>query len=373
MAYFRGLPFRFRTVWLIAFGLATVFLLQAWLQNRLYIGEENERPEFDLWREVPVPFLNFLFWSLLLPLVYRVLVRWPLTTRRLARNLLALAGFGVLIGAVHELTTSVIYYSILWKRGIFLLEPKYFEAARGAFPLALVWRFMEYWVLIVILAAVIQYQTVRAKQTELAQLAAELQGAQLNALRKQLQPHFLFNTLNTVSALMDTDVSGARTVLSRLGQLLRVTLDNTKRERTTLGKEIDYIGNYLGIESVRFQDRLQVRYVVPEDLHNSLVPSLILQPLVENSVKHGPDSMSGAVEIAIEAERVDEWLTLRVKDNGKGCQGVQGAMETGGIGLRNVRDRLQLLYGESGTMEVASPGGKGFHVTIIIPYEPAGH
>ena len=373
MAYFRGLPFRFRTAWLIAFGLATLFLLQAWLKSNLIIEDPEKSEPFSWWREAPVPYLNYLFWALLLPLVYRALLAWPLTARPMWRHIAILSLIGLLLGTLHEVTTSMMYYSILWTQDIFFFNQEYMMWALKALPPALVGRFMEFWVLIGVLGAVVQYQAVLAKQTELAQLAAELQGAQLNALRKQLQPHFLFNTLNTVSALMDTDVNGARKVLSRLGQLLRVTLDNTKRERTTLGKEIDYIGNYLGIESVRFQDRLQVRYAVPEDLRNALVPSLILQPLVENSVKHGPDSMSGTVEIAIEAERVDEWLTLRVKDNGKGCQGVHGAMETGGIGLRNVRDRLQLLYAESGTIEVSSPGGKGFHVTIIIPYEPAGH
>lgn len=373
MAYFKRLPFRYRTVLMIAFGLATLFLLQAWLKNNLDLGDDMEKKAFSWWREAPVPYLNYLFWALLLPLVYRVLERWPPTARPMWRQLGMLALLGLLIGTLHEVSTSLLYYAILWTQDIFVFNSEYMMWALKALPPALVGRFMEFWVLIGVLAAVVHYQAVRAKQIELAHLAAELQGAQLNALRKQLQPHFLFNTLNTVSALMDTDVNGARKVLSRLGQLLRVTLDTTKRERVTLGKEIDYIGNYLGIESVRFQDRLQVKYTVPEELHNALVPSMLLQPLVENSVKHGPNSMSGAVEIAIEAERSDEWLTLKVKDNGKGCEGVQHPMETNGIGLRNVRDRLRLIYGASATMKVGSPNGHGFHVTITLPYEPNGN
>ncbi len=373
MSYFKRLPFRYRTVLMIAFGLATLFLLQAWLKNNLDMGDSMQSREFSWWREAPVPYLNYLFWALLLPLVYRVLERWPPTARPMWKHLGMLTLFGLLIGTMHEVSTSLIYYAILWTQDIFQFNSEYMSWAVEAVPPALVGRFMEFWVLIGVLAAVVHYQAVRTKQTELVQLTAELQSAHLNALRKQLQPHFLFNTLNTVSALMDTDVNGARKVLSRLGQLLRVTLDTTKRERITLGKELDYIGNYLGIESVRFQDRLQVHYKVPENLHNALVPSMFLQPLVENSVKHGPNKTSGAVEISIEAERSDEWLTLKVKDNGKGCEGVQGAMETNGIGLRNVRDRLELIYGGSATMKVESPGGHGFQVTMTLPYEPNGN
>lgn len=373
MSYFKRLPFRYRTVLIIAFGLATLFLLQAWLKNNLDMGDDMQSKGFSWWREAPVPYLNYLFWALLLPLVYRVLERWPPTARPMWKHLGMLTLFGLLIGTMHEVSTSLIYYAILWTQDIFQFNSEYMSWAIEAVPPALVGRFMEFWVLIGVLAAVVHYQAVRTKQTELVQLTAELQSAHLNALRKQLQPHFLFNTLNTVSALMDTDVNAARKVLSRLGQLLRVTLDTTKRERITLGKELDYIGNYLGIESVRFQDRLQVHYKVPEDLHNALVPSMMLQPLVENSVKHGPNKTSGAVEISIEAERSDEWLTLKVKDNGKGCEGVQQAMETNGIGLRNVRDRLELIYGGSATMKVDSPGGQGFQVTMTLPYEPNGN
>ncbi|MCC7501374.1 MAG: histidine kinase, partial [Flavobacteriales bacterium] len=183
------------------------------------------------------------------------------------------------------------------------------------------------------------------------------------------QPHFLFNTLNTVSALMDEDINGARKVLSRLGGLLRVTLDSTQRDKVRLDREIDYIGNYLGIESVRYQDRLKVTYDIPGSLSGAIVPSMVLQPLVENSIKHGPDSTNEAVLITVQARERDERLELKVSDNGKGCSDVNSAMITGGIGLRNVRDRLQLLYGDNARFELASPHGRGFNVTLSFPLE----
>jgi len=219
------------------------------------------------------------------------------------------------------------------------------------------------------LVAVDNARAMREKQTQLLKLKNELQISQLNALKKQLQPHFLFNTLNTVSALMDEDINGARKVLSRLGGLLRVTLDSTQRDKVRLDREIDYIGNYLGIESVRYQDRLKVTYEIPGNLSGALVPSMVLQPLVENSIKHGPDATNEAVLITVQARERDERLELQVSDNGKGCSDVSSAMNNGGIGLRNVRDRLQLLYGDDARFELSSPHGRGFIVTLSFPLE----
>jgi sensor histidine kinase YesM len=222
----------------------------------------------------------------------------------------------------------------------------------------------------VIFIAADNAREMREKQTQLLKLKNELHISQLNALKKQLQPHFLFNTLNTVSALMDEDVNGARKVLSRLGQLLRVTLDKERRDKVPLTQEIDHIANYLGIESERFRDRLRVTYDVPADCGQALVPSMVLQPLVENAIKHGPDSTSDGVAISVTAARDGDQLTIAVTDNGKGCDDVDAALGTGGIGLRNVHDRLTLLYNGSSSFNIASIHGEGFQVKLSIPYEP---
>jgi LytS/YehU family sensor histidine kinase len=228
---------------------------------------------------------------------------------------------------------------------------------------------MEYWILVVVLVAVDNAREMRERQTQLLRLKNELQVSQLNALKKQLQPHFLFNTLNTVSALMDEDISGARKVLSRLGGLLRVTLNNTQRDKVRLDRELDYIGNYLGIESVRYRDRLKVTYDIPGELSAAVVPSMVLQPLVENAIKHGPDATNDQVGITVTASRRDERLELMVSDNGKGCADVINAMNNGGIGLRNVHDRMRLLYGDDARFELTSPHGRGFNVTLSFPLE----
>lgn len=367
MNYFKHTPITYRVILVTALVMATLFLLQAYMHHYVY-AEIKGMGEFRWLREAPVPYLNFLFWALLLPLANMSLERWPLTADPVWRSLLILSAVGLGVGTLHEVTTSAIYYTILWTQGDFKFEADYLNWALHALPPAILSRFLEFWVLIGVLTAVMHYKQMREKQQQLAHLKNELQSAQLNALKKQLQPHFLFNTLNTVSALMDEDVSGARKVLSRLGQLLRITLDKEQRDRVTLAREIDYIRNYLDIESMRFRDRLRVRYDVPTELADALVPNMLLQPLVENAVKHGPDSSSAQVEVTVRAERRNGSLVLHVLDNGKGCADVATAMDHGGIGLRNVHDRLALLHGDQARMELSSPDGRGFHVTLSLPF-----
>ncbi len=369
MAYFSRVPIRYRTVIITAVVLATLFLAQAYMHHYVY-QDLKEMGEFSWWREAPVPYLNFLFWALLCPLVYSIYTRWPFSARPVWRVLLIHVGFGFLIAFFHELTTSSIYYTILQSIGDFdFADPKYRSWAYHALVPAVFTRTMEYWVLMGVLVALDGVRLHRAEHEQLLRLRNELHVTQLNALKKQLQPHFLFNTLNTVSALMDEHPSDARKVLSRLGQLLRVTLDKTKRDKVSLEHELDHIRNYLDIESVRFRDRLQVTYDVPTDLLQASVPSMVLQPLVENSIKHGADPTAESVEIVVRGERRDGRLVLEVQDNGKGCRDVNGAMINGGIGLRNVSERMRLLYGEAGSLTITSPEGKGFTAIVMMPLE----
>lgn len=370
MNYFQRTPIGYRYILVTAVVLATLFLFQAYMHHYVYAGVK-EMNDFNWLREAPVPYLNFLFWALLCPLVYSILQRWPLSARPMWKGISAHLVAGLLVGALHEVATSSVYYTILYQTGDFQWNAEYRAYALKVLPPAILQRFMEYWTLLVVLMAADYAKGIREKQTQLLKLKSELHISQLNALKKQLQPHFLFNTLNTVSALMDEDVNGARKVLSRLGGLLRVTLDKERRDKVELAQEVDHIGNYLGIESVRFRDRLQVRYDVPASLAGALVPSMVLQPLVENAIKHGPDAVVERVDITVSAVRSNGSLVLRVADNGRGCNDTEGAMEKGGIGLRNVRDRLKLLYGDDARMELDSPHGRGFSVILSFPYETA--
>ncbi len=210
------------------------------------------------------------------------------------------------------------------------------------------------------------------QQREAAQLSEQLAKAQLSALRQQVEPHFLFNTMNTIAGLVRGGKNDAAVdMIVGLSDLLRRTLKTTDAQQVALGEELDVVNVYLDIEKARFAERLQVKVDVPEELRRARVPSLILQPIVENAVKHGIAArvQGGVIEIA--ASRVNGTLTVRVRNDGPGFP-VGWEAKRGGIGLENVRERLVSLYGEAGELRVGNSGRSGAVVTIAVPWEEVG-
>ncbi len=178
----------------------------------------------------------------------------------------------------------------------------------------------------------------------------QLAEARLSALNAQLNPHFLFNTLNAVSSLVERDPRGVRRMIARLSELLRYTLNGGSDNEVLLGQEIAFVERYLEIMQIRFQDRLEVDVQLGDDAGNALVPSLILQPLVENAVKHGVEKISGTGKIRIEARREDDRLVLSVSDNGPGPQ------------------RLEQLYGAAQSLVLVEAPDGGTVAQIVIPF-----
>ena len=365
-SYFGNSPVPMRTVFFSAGLLSVLFVFTSFI-GRTHLGMEPHL--FDWWMQAPIPFLNFYTWALVLPLVHAWSQRWPLKGRPLWKPILLHILFGLLLCTLHEAFSNTLYLLVLNYSGRMPWQPEMLNNVLLSLPGGVVQRFMEYGLLLVLLMYMETHRQMQAERTRVLQLQNELQTTQLLALKKQLQPHFLYNTLNTVSALMDVDTMSARKVLSKLGQLLRITLDEERKERVTLIHEIDHVGHYLGIEAIRFKDRLQVRYDIPSACQNALVPGMVLQPLVENSIKHGLDATSAEVCITIEAQRKENDLVLTISDNGRGCSDVNRAMAAGGIGLGNVRERLSLLHGPNGRLQITSENGDGFHVKISIPFE----
>jgi two-component system, LytTR family, sensor kinase len=203
------------------------------------------------------------------------------------------------------------------------------------------------------------------RQREAERLRAELAVAQLGALRAQLQPHFLFNTLNAITALVrDRDTQGALDTLAKLSDLLRSVLAPDAADEVSLGDELAFVERYLGIMEVRFSDRLRVTWDVPDELRVAQVPALVLQPLVENAIRHGIARSTAAGRIEIAARRRDDRLVLTVRDDGPGPSDTVSA---GGVGLRNTRARLEHLYGEAGVTLTANGAG-GALATVTMPY-----
>jgi LytS/YehU family sensor histidine kinase len=206
--------------------------------------------------------------------------------------------------------------------------------------------------------------------SEAARESEELQGrldqARLQALRLQLQPHFLFNTLNTITALVHRDPPSAERMVTGLSELLRVSLGNAGEQEVRLDRELEVLRHYLDIQLVRFSDRLSVRFDIDPGAREAMVPSLLLQPLVENAIKHGISPRVAAGHLHISVRRHNETLSLEVGDDGVGTRGAQALAE--GVGLGNARARLASLYGEQHRMEAGPRPEGGFNVKIEIPF-----
>lgn len=202
---------------------------------------------------------------------------------------------------------------------------------------------------------------------ETAQLQAQLTEARLSALNAQLNPHFLFNTLNAVSSLVERDPRGVRRMIARLSELLRYTLEGGTDHEVTLSQEISFLERYLEIMQVRFQDKLEIDMQIDDEAANAVVPSLILQPLVENAVKHGVDKISMPGKIGIRARREGDRLVLTVTDNGPGPAKI-AKLDDAGVGLANTRQRLEQLYGSEQSLTLAEGADGGTVARIAIPF-----
>ena len=208
-------------------------------------------------------------------------------------------------------------------------------------------------------------------QSETAQLQTQLAEARLTALNAQLNPHFLFNTLNAVSSLVERDPRGVRRMIARLSELLRYTLNGGNEHEVLLAQEIAFLERYLEIMQIRFQGRLEIDVQLGDEAREALVPSLILQPLVENAVKHGVDKTSGTGKIRIHARREVDRLVMTVSDNGPGPSKVEtvgkGEWE-GGVGLDNIRQRLEQLYGSAQSLTLSESPTGGTVAEIVMPF-----
>ena len=218
------------------------------------------------------------------------------------------------------------------------------------------------------------YQRYREGRLRTLQLEAQLSHAQLQALKMQLHPHFLFNTLHAISALLNKDVEAARKMITRLGDFLRLTLENSGSQEVTLQQEMEFLRCYLEIERIRFQNRLVTRMDISAQSLQAKVPNLILQPIVENAIRHGiaPRSTTGLLEI--EAKRLNGTLRIQVRDNGPGLpeHRTSDKLIKKGLGLANTETRLERLYGADHLFDLSNDPAGGLIVTLEIPFHTDG-
>ena len=220
--------------------------------------------------------------------------------------------------------------------------------------------------IVLIAHAVSYYRRFRERELRATQLEGQLAKAHLQTLKSQLQPHFLFNTMHSISALMLTDVNAADRMMSRLSDLLRMSLETAGTQITTLNRELEFVHCYLDIEKVRFEERMHVIFDIAPETLDAQVPHLLLQPLVDNAVKHGISKVPGGGEIRISVHAQNGELQLKIEDNGPGLRSLS-TIPANGFGLRITRERLESLYGQNQSLEIVSPPDGGVTVRVCIP------
>lgn len=381
--------YRFR--WKHAATLVAVCAALAVFSGGSYLVQMSLRGQHIPWLSVIAPeTLYWLIWSGTgvcivwicdrLPLLSpeRTALRWRTLTIHLTLSLVVplvsylilltlYEGGGILIGASPDAAWKEalhqLYVLYLFAPGVVLGSLTYFVIAAAAYMR-------------------IYFEQFQQESSRRAQAESQLAQAELSALKMQLHPHFLFNTFNSISALLQTDAKAADTMLARLGDFLRLTLDNANRDLVRLEEELDFVRRYLEIEQVRFEDRLTVHFAVAPDTKTALVPNFILQPVVENAVRHGIAKRIAPGCISIRAERLHSQLKIEVDNDGADKRPADGHTNgsasghtggTGGIGLTNVQARLLQHYGAAATLLTTHLPHGGFRVTLTLPYSAAAH
>jgi signal transduction histidine kinase len=255
------------------------------------------------------------------------------------------------------------WWIVTTQGGEFLLWP---EAQRAAL-LNLDWEMMTYWTIAGLSHALLYSRVSRDRQLGSSLLETRLIEAQLKTLQQQLHPHFLFNTLNAISALMHRDVAAADRTLVRLSDLLRLTLERLGEQEVTLDEELDFLRKYLEIERTRFADRLIVRFDIEPATLQALVPTLLLQPLVENAIKHGVARKAGAGHIDVLARRDHDKLHIEIRDDGVGLSDDALTALYKGIGVSTTRARLQHQFGADFRFEFHRLA-QGVAVIVAVPW-----
>jgi two-component system, LytTR family, sensor kinase len=300
---------------------------------------------------------DWYIWALLMPLILWLARRFPLERRFWMRSLLVHLPASIVISLIK----MQVEYAAMQ-----MMQPD----PRRVFPiLQFHSTILTYWAILGIIYAIDYYLKYREHQLKASRLETQLAEAQLQALKMQLHPHFLFNTLHAISALVHKDVEAADRMIARLSDLLRITLDSVGVQEISLKQELEFLTRYLEIEQTRFQDRLSVDIDIDPDALDARVPNLILQPLVENAIRHGVATRSAAGRIRVRARRDEHVLRLEVSDDGPG---LSNGLVKEGVGLANTRARLEQLYGSAHRLDFTNAEGGGLTVDLAIPFRAHG-
>ncbi len=346
------------------------FLAVLVVTGRLLDPRWADRGASLLQRQVLYIFSEYYTWALLTPAIFWLSRKLAFDRPRWLGRLLLHLLIGLGVALAMEVWVDYLYFYVYQLPHRRVIRFDLFMGIRRF------WFINELVTYFAVLAAgfardyFIRYQQRQQEAAQLRAQAADLQArlteARLRALRMQLNPHFLFNTLHAISALVERDPKGVRHMIARLSELLRYTLDESTAQEVPLAQELRFLEGYLDIQQIRFQGRLEVRQEIDPEVQDALVPNLILQPLVENAIKHGVSRLETVGRITLRAWREGDRLCLCVCDNGPGLS--EDGQWQEGLGLRNTRARLAGLYGEAYRLELREPPEGGLEVCIQLPY-----
>ncbi len=321
------------------------------------------------WRHVAKALVFCSPWALFAPGVRRLVQRAIRFTWPQWKTTAALLTLGAGACALQSLLMTTFAHTVKW-RELQLApgrpSPFAYEIARRAVG-TITGSLLQILLFALVYYALEQFRERQSRDLAESELRNRLAEAELGSLRTQLQPHFLFNTLNTISALMRSDPDAGQRVIAGLGDLLRASLDQLREQQVSLDEELDFLRLYLDIQQARLGDRLSWDLDVQSDVRSALVPSLLLQPLVENAFRHGLEPKQGSGRVSVRVRRDGAALTIEIDDDGRG----PGTLPcTEGIGLRNTRERLARLYDNDWSLDLQPGAECGTIVRIRLPFEP---
>jgi signal transduction histidine kinase len=320
---------------------------------------------------IEIALLNGFYWyawALLAPAIIWIASRVRIERQTWYRSVGTHVLAGMAFAEVHIVAQETFRRGLAVYNGRTIASP-FLWRLKSAMIQYMDWEMMTYWAIIGLAFAVTYYREAQDRTIAAAKLETKLVETQLQTLQSQLHPHFLFNTLHAISALMHSNVDEADRMLARLAALLRMTLDNVGQQEVPLKEELDFLERYLEIEQTRFRDRLTVKFDVPPEALDALVPWMLLQPLVENAIKHGISPKPGPGTIEVLAHGENNRLVLEVKDDGVGLsQDALTALQSG-IGLSTTRARLHHLFGRDYQFEFhRRTNTKGITVKVVVPW-----
>ena len=354
-----------RRAWAAAFAAATVLglLFAAQEVGQRVVWAQPAAVLSSLARQL-VPWYA---WALLAPAVLALCERVPLRAGRLGRTLPVYAAAGVAAVALHGL---LVVFPTAWLNGEWAAGVPAWTSYQLILLNRTVAAFVNFWFLVAVIHAVLYQRRLHDRELAAARLAGRLSEAELLTLKSQLQPHFLFNTLNAVAAHVRHDPEVAEAMLARLSTLLRLVLESSGQQEVAFERELEAARSYLAIHEVRFGGRLAVGFDVDPGLEGVMVPAMVLQPIIENAVVHGVAAVPGPGRIDVGAKRRDGRLLLSVTNHSDAPVGARRPGRGSGLGLANTRARLEQLYGAAHRMELAT-GEHGAEMEVEIPLRPA--